>query len=138
MSELRSALDALGAEDLKPMFGGQLLDQLGPLLLAQNQLAAEIARRVRECELTQAPERDGLKSMKSWLVGHGLLSKGDAERLVRAGRVAERMPAVAAAAAVGSVTGAKVVEIGRKLTSACMAASDALGHDLRQSDGSGA
>ena len=64
MSELRSALDALGAEDLKPLFGSQLLDRLAPLLQAHNQLAAEIARTVRECELTQAPERDGLKSMQ--------------------------------------------------------------------------
>ena len=135
MSELKSALDAHAAEDLKPLFGGQLLDRLAPLLQAHNQLAAEIARTVRECELTQAPERDGLTSMQSWLVGHGLLSKGDAERFVRAGRVGERMPAVAAAASEGSVTSAKVVEIGRKLTPARLAAAVEQGHDLAEVDG---
>ena len=52
MGELQSALDALAAEDLKPMFGPQLLDRLAPLLQAQNRIAAEVARTVRECELT--------------------------------------------------------------------------------------
>jgi hypothetical protein len=135
VSELRSALDALGAEDLTTSFGGPLLDRLAPLLQAHNQLSAEIARTVRECELTQAPERDGLKSMQSWLIGHGLLSKGDAERFVRAGRVGERMPAVAAAASEGSVTAAKVVEIGRKLTPARLAAAVEQGHDMAEVDG---
>ena len=63
MGELQSALHALAAEDLKPMFGPQLLDRLRPLLQLQNRLAAEVVRTVRECELTQAAEHDGLKTM---------------------------------------------------------------------------
>ena len=34
MGELQSALDALAAEDLTSMFGPQLLERLGPLLVA--------------------------------------------------------------------------------------------------------
>jgi hypothetical protein len=54
MGELTSALDSLAAEDLKPMFGPQLLERLGDLLVVQNRIAAEVTRTVRECELTQA------------------------------------------------------------------------------------
>ena len=44
MEQLLASLDALAAEDLTPLFGPALLDRLGPLLVAQNRLAAEIAR----------------------------------------------------------------------------------------------
>ena len=80
MGELRSALDALAAEDRTGMFGPQLLERLGPLLVLQNRVAAEIARTVRECELTGAAEIDGLKTMPSWLRGHAHLSAAEASR----------------------------------------------------------
>src|SRR3978361_1251159 len=83
VGELQSALDALAAEDLKSMFGPQLLERLGPLLVLQNRVAAEVARTVRECELTGAAEFDGLKTMTSWLRGHGHLAPADAGRIVR-------------------------------------------------------
>ena len=65
MDELTAVLDALAAEDLAPLFGPALLDRLRPLLAAQNRLAAEVARTVREAELSGAPEVDGLKTMTS-------------------------------------------------------------------------
>jgi hypothetical protein len=95
VGELQSALDALAAEDLHALVAPQLLDQTADLVRARNRLDAEIARRVRVAELTQAPEHDGLKSMASWLRGHGRLSAGEVRRLVRAGRVLERLPAAA-------------------------------------------
>src|SRR3954454_25185347 len=101
MGELESAVDALAAEDLKPGFGPQLLDRLGPLLVLQNRIAAEIARTVRQCELTGAAEHDGLKTMQSWLRGHGHLAEAEACRLVAAGRAVAPLPAVAAAFAAG-------------------------------------
>jgi hypothetical protein len=55
MGELASALDALAGENLHAMFGPQLLDRLRELLLLQNRIAAEVARTVRECELTRRP-----------------------------------------------------------------------------------
>jgi hypothetical protein len=71
---LSSTLDCLAADDLHAMFAPQRLDRLGDLLQQQNRLSAELTRAVRECELMQASERDGLKSMQSWLRGHGRLS----------------------------------------------------------------
>ncbi|HEV7869820.1 MAG TPA: hypothetical protein VGO95_01030 [Modestobacter sp.] len=72
MGEVQSALDALAAEDLKPMFGPQLLDRLREMVVLQNRVVAEVTRTVRECELAQAAETDGLKTMRSWL-GVGML-----------------------------------------------------------------
>ena len=46
MGELRSTLDALAADDLAPLFGPQLLDRLGELLVAHNRIA-DVARTVR-------------------------------------------------------------------------------------------
>jgi hypothetical protein len=111
MGELTSALDSLAADDLTPMFGPQLLERLGELLRVQNRVAAEVARTVRRCELTQAAESDGLKTMQSWLRGHGRLSSGAASRVVQCGRSLEHLPAVAAAFADGDVTGEQVAAI---------------------------
>jgi hypothetical protein len=86
VDELQAALDALAGDDLSPLFGAALLDRLRPLLVAQNRLAAEVARTVRECELSGAAEVDGLKTMTSWLRGHGHLSATEAARVVRTGR----------------------------------------------------
>src|SRR4051795_6496286 len=104
VTRLRSVLAELSAEDLKGMFGPQVLDRTAALLAAKNMLDAELARTVREGELTQAPERDGLKSMQSWLRGHARLSPAAAGQLVRNGRALEKLPAVAAAFAGGAVT----------------------------------
>ena len=105
MDELLAGLDALAAEDLSPLFGPALLERLRPLLVAQNRLAAEIARTVRECEVSGAAEVDGLKGMPSWLRGHGHLSEAEAVRVVRAARALEHLPGMAAAFAAGAVTG---------------------------------
>jgi hypothetical protein len=45
---LSAELDVLAGDDLTPLFGPALLDRLRDLLVAQNRLAAEIARTVRE------------------------------------------------------------------------------------------
>jgi hypothetical protein len=123
MGELRSALDSLAAEDLKPMFGPQLLDRLAELVREQNRIAAEVVRTVRECELTQAAERDGLKTMQSWLRGHAHLAEGEAARLVGAGRALEQLPAVAAGFADGMITAGQVGVIGRIAEPARLAAA---------------
>src|SRR3712207_5366726 len=110
---LSSALDALAGEDLTPLFGPALLERLGPLLVAQNRLAAEVARTVRECEVSGAAEHDGLKTMASWLRGHGHLSDAQAARVVRAARALEHLPGMAAAFAAGAVTGEQAAVLGQ-------------------------
>src|SRR4051794_19784850 len=111
MGELQSAMDALAAEDLTPLFGPALLDRLRELLVLQNRIAAEVTRTVRAGELTGAAEFDGLKTMQSWLRGHGHLSGAEAARLVRSGQAVEHLPAVAAAFAQGAVTAGQVAVI---------------------------
>ena len=81
LADLECALDRLAGEDLKSMFGPQVLDRTRRLLRAQNRLDAQVARTVREGELTQAPEHDGQASMQSWLRGHARLSASAAHRL---------------------------------------------------------
>ena len=111
LADLECALDALAAVDLKPMFGPELLDRTRRLLRARNRLEAQTARSVREGELTQAPEHDGLKTMQSWLRGHGRLSPAAAAQMVRNGRALAHLPAVAAAFAAGRITADQVAVI---------------------------
>ena len=113
MDELLAALDALATDDLAPLFGPALLDRLRPLLTAQNRLAGEVARTVRECEVSGAAEHDGLKVMTSWLRGHGHLWDAQAARMVRTGRALEHLPAMAAAFAAGAVTAEQAAVLGR-------------------------
>ena len=111
MGELESALDALAAEDLDGMVAPQLLDRTRFLLWLRNRADAELARTVRRCETTQAPEQDGLASMRSWLRGHARLSAREAQRVVSNGRVIEQLPALAAAHTAGEVTAEQVATI---------------------------
>jgi hypothetical protein len=130
MGELQSALDALAAEDLAPMFGSQLLERLGPLLVSLNRMTAEVTRTVRACELTGAAEVDGLKTMQSWLRGHAHLSAAEAGRLVRSGRALAHLPATAAAFADGSITAGQVAVIAPIGSEEALAAATAQGVDL--------
>jgi hypothetical protein len=63
----------------------------------------------------QAAERDGLKSMRSWLIGHVRLSAAEASRIARSGRALEHFPALAAGFAEGSVTAAQVNVVAEKV-----------------------
>jgi hypothetical protein len=65
---------------------GDVLDDVAALVAEGNRIDAALARSVRAAELSQAPERDGQKSMASWLRGHGRLSGAEASRMVAAGR----------------------------------------------------
>jgi hypothetical protein len=111
LADVESALDRLAAQDLKGMFGPQVLDRSRRLLTAKNRLDAQLTRAVREGELTQAAEHDGAKTMQSWLRGHGRLSSSAAHRLVAGGRALEHLPAVASAFAAGRVTAEAVAVI---------------------------
>jgi len=108
VSELRSALDALAIEDLHGLDDGQVLDRTALLVAARNRLDAELTRTVRHAESTRACEHDGLKTMRSWLVGHARLAPAEASRIVRSGRALEHLPALSAGFADGEVTAAQV------------------------------
>jgi hypothetical protein len=134
MGELQSALDSLAAEDLHALVAPQLLDRAGELVRARNRIDAELARTVRFADLTQAPEHDGQKTMRSWLRGHARLPLATAAQVVRNGRVLDRLPAVAAAFADGTVTGEQVAVIAPVSTPENVAAAAAQGVDLTEVD----
>jgi hypothetical protein len=134
VGELRSALDALAAEDLYVMVAPQLLDRTAMLVAARNRIDAELARTVRHGDNVQAAEHDGLKSMRSWLGGHARLSPSTASQIVRNGRVLERLPAVAVACAAGVVTAEQVSVIAPVTKPENLAAAAEQGVDLGEID----
>ena len=134
MGELQSALDSLAADDLHAMVAAQLLDRTAELVRARNRIDAELARTVRIADLTQAPEHDGQKTMRSWLRGHTRLAPAAAGQLVRAGRVLERLPAVAAGCADGMITADQVAVVAPVVTPANLAAAAEQDVDLAAVD----
>ena len=134
MGELRPVLDALAADELTPMFGQQLLERLAPLLQAHSALLAEITRTVRECEKTGAAEHDGLRTMQSWLRGHGRWSKNSAAQLVANGRALEHLPAVATGFAAGMITADQVAVAAQVATPARLARAAEQGVDVHGFD----
>jgi hypothetical protein len=134
VGELQSALDALAAEDLYVMVAPQLLDRTAELVAARNRIDAELARTVRMGDVTQAPEHDGQKTMRSWLCGHTRLSPAAASQIVRNGRVLEHLPAVAAACAAGAVTADQVSVLAPITKPDNLAAAAEQGVDLGEVD----
>src|SRR4051812_44025488 len=134
MSELRSALDAIAADDVHSLAPRQQLDRIAEILEARNRLDAQLARSVRAAELQQAPEDDGLKSMQSWLRGHGRLSPAAAGQLVRNGRVLEHLPALASAFEGGAVTAEQVAVVAPVVQEDRRTAALAQGIDLAEVD----
>ncbi|SDE56434.1 protein of unknown function [Blastococcus fimeti] len=131
---LNGALQALAAERIEGQFGPALLEREAPLLVAVNQLAAELARTTRQCEVSGAAEHDGKATMASWLRGHHRLSQGEAGRLVRTGRTLEKMPTLAAAAKAGAVSAEAVSVIAPVVAEANLARAGAQGVDVAAID----
>src|SRR5829696_2807061 len=131
---LGGALEALAGEDLTGSFGPAVIERTGTLVVAKNRLDAELARTVREGELTQASEHDGKASMAGWLRGHHRLSQGEESRLVRNGRVLEQLPALAAAASAGAVTAEAVSTIAPVASAENLARAEAQDVDVAAVD----
>jgi hypothetical protein len=131
--ELLQAL--LDADDLDGLVtDAEVLDRTALLTAVVNAGQAELTRTVRRAENLQAPERDGQKSMRSWLRGHLRLSAGAAHRLVRNGRALERLPAVAAAFARGAVSADQVAVIAAVAAVDVQAEAVGQGIDLAEVD----
>ncbi|MGY1786196.1 DUF222 domain-containing protein [Geodermatophilus sp. SYSU D00698] len=109
---------------------GDVLDAVAALVAERNRIDARPARTVRAAELCQAPERDGLASMASWLRGHCRLSTTEASRLVRTGRALEHLPALAEAHEAGLVSAEQVAVAARAVTPERLASAGEQGVDL--------
>ncbi|CAA9261864.1 MAG: hypothetical protein; putative nucleic acid binding and endonuclease domains [uncultured Blastococcus sp.] len=134
MGELTSALDGVAAEDARGVSPRRQLDGIAELLAARNRIDAQLARWVRAAEISRAPEQDGLRSMQSWLRGHGRLSGAAAGQLVRTGRALEHLPAVGAAFAAGVLTAEQVAVVAPVVTPDRQAAAAEQGIDLAEID----
>ncbi len=134
MACLAGVLGALAGQDLKSSFGPAVIERTGALVVARNRLDAEVARTVREGEVTQAAEHDGKATMASWLRGHHRLSKAEAGRLVRNGRTLERLPVLAAAAAAGAVSAEAVAVLAPVVSDVNLARAEAQGVDVAAID----
>ncbi|MPQ96590.1 DUF222 domain-containing protein [Modestobacter sp. I12A-02628] len=130
MEALQSALDSLAAEDLHPLFGPEVMARVAALVRAQNQLAAELTRTVREAEVSGGPEVDGARTMRSWLIGRGGLTPKAATQLVTNGRALPHLPSVAAGFADGGITADRVAVIAPVASERNLAAAAAQGVDL--------
>jgi len=134
VTEFQSALDALAADDLHGLPDGQVLDRVAVLVAARNRSDAELTRTVRHADVTSAVEQDGLRSVRSWLIGRVRLSPNDATRVVRSGRVLGHFPTLAAGLAAGAVTAAQVNVVAEKVGSAEVARAQEQGIDLAAFD----
>ncbi|MGY1651666.1 DUF222 domain-containing protein [Geodermatophilus sp. SYSU D01119] len=114
--------------------GGDVLDDVAALVAERNRIDARLARAVRAAELSSAPERDGLKSVASWLRGHCRLSGREASRPARNARALEHLPTLAEAHDAGLVTAAQVAVAAEVTTPVRLAAAAAQGVDLGEID----
>lgn len=134
MGEFLSSLDALAVENLHSLSAGRVLDRVAELVAVVNRVSAELTRTVRHAECTEPAEHDGLKSTRSWLIGHARLSPADAGRIVRSGRALEHFPASAAGFAAGAVTAAQVNVVAERIGPSEVAAAEQQGIDLTPFD----
>ncbi|SHG78897.1 HNH endonuclease signature motif containing protein [Geodermatophilus nigrescens] len=113
---------------------GDVLDDVAALVAERNRIDARLARAVRAAELSSAPERDGLKSMASWLRGHCRLSGREASRPAHNARALAHLPVLAEAHDAGLVTAAQVAVAAEVTTPDRLAAAAAQGVDLGEID----
>ena len=121
-------------EDPHALDDGALLDRTAELIRERNRIDAELARTVRVADARQACERDGLKTMPSWLRGHARLSPSAAAQLVTSGRALEHLPALAASFASGDVTADQVAVVAPITRDEHLTAAGAQGVDLAEID----
>jgi hypothetical protein len=104
MSELRSAIDELGAQDLAAQPDVVLEEDFAELQHASELLEAEQLRRLAEIERRGIHRRDGHLSAASWLVTSFRVGWGQAKNEVRTARGLEQMPQTKKALDEGEVS----------------------------------
>jgi hypothetical protein len=108
MSKLRSAIEALQAEDVRVVTDEQLEADFTELERAARTLEAERLRRLSEIHRRQSHRREGYLSTASWLVDRHRLGWTAASKEIRTARSLERMPHTKEALATGELTSSAV------------------------------
>src|SRR3954463_2555982 len=124
----------VNGEELDGLTAAELLAETAALIAERNRIDARLGRVTRRAELPQAPEHDGLRSMPSWLKGHGRLSGRAAKTLVRTGRVLEQLPAVATGCAAGVISAEQVAVIAPVVSPEALARAADQGVDVAEVD----
>jgi hypothetical protein len=104
VSELRSAIEALQAEDVRAVPDLQLEADFGELQRAAQALEAERLRRLSEIHRRQSHRREGYLSTASWLVDRHRMGWTTASKEIRTARSLERMPHTREALGTGELT----------------------------------
>jgi hypothetical protein len=104
MGMLRSALDELGAEDLRSASDEVIEDDVIEIERASRALEAERLRRIAELDARGSFVRDGYLSMSAWLVHRLRIAWSTAGQHVRMARGLRRMPRTREALAAGDVS----------------------------------
>jgi hypothetical protein len=101
---LTAGLAALAADDVDALSGMELREQLRTLLVALNQLSAEVTRRVEVFDRRGLAADDACRTTAAWLRAFGRLSGHAASAQVKRARLSRHLPALAATAAAGEVS----------------------------------
>jgi hypothetical protein len=108
MSELRSVIEALQAENVRTVTDEQLEADFSELQRDIQALDAERLRRLSEIHRRQSHRREGYLSTASWLVGRHRVGWTTASKEIRTARSLERMPHTKEALATGELTSSAV------------------------------
>src|SRR6266511_1141668 len=103
MSELRSAIEALQAEDVGVVSDEQLEADFTELERAARTLEAERLRRLSEIHRRQSHRREGYLSTASWLVDRHRLGRTTPSKEIRPARSLKRMQHTKRALATGEL-----------------------------------
>jgi hypothetical protein len=103
MSELRSAIGAMRADDVTGLPDARLEDDLREIRRAVDELEVEALRRIAVLDRRRVHAHDGHLSTASWLADRIGMSWGTARRDVRTARALERMPVTRQALAAGDL-----------------------------------
>jgi hypothetical protein len=104
VSELRSALDGLGAVDVAAMPAAALGADIAELIEARHRLDGQIQRRIGVFDAQGMSEVDAAPSTASWLRGRCRLAPGEASARVKTARLLRELPMVATALAEGEIS----------------------------------
>ncbi|MGH2650573.1 MAG: DUF222 domain-containing protein [Actinomycetota bacterium] len=104
MSTLRSALDELGAEDLRYASDDVLEADVAELERTAGAVEVELARRAAEIDRRGSFRRDGYLSISSWLAHRFRMAFSAATQLVRVARAFEHIPRTREALATGEIS----------------------------------
>ena len=112
LADLEAALDRLAGEDLKSLFGPQVLDRTRRLMVAEEPAGRPGGpRRCARGSSPGPPSTTGRPACSRGCAGTRRLSPAAAHRLVATGRALDHLPAVAAAFAAGRLTAEQVAVI---------------------------